>query len=80
MKYCLTDTSIIQINETEGVIQNANEIEDIEISDSSDFTDRFVIDADRTIAFSSSSQLYIRLRDGKFFGSPVRVNIVNFVY
>ena len=74
MKYIISDSSITRINETEGTIQIATEGAKIEISDSADFTDVFILSSLTPKNFSK--QLYIR-----GYGeveNPVEVNVVNF--
>ena len=74
MKYLISDSSITRINETEGTIQIATEGAKIEISDSADFTDVFILSSLTPKNFSK--QLYIR-----GYGeveNPVEVNVVNF--
>lgn len=74
MKYVISDTSVIRINETEGTIQIATEGAKIEISDSADFTDVFILSSLTPKNFSK--QLY--LRGYGEVTNPVEVNVVNF--
>lgn len=74
MQYRLTGTTITKINEKSGVIQNAGNYE-IEISNSEDFTDVFVLREGKKVSFNK--QLYIRLRDPN--SHSVKVNVVQFI-
>lgn len=58
MKYVITDTSVIWLNESSGVIQNISATEQIELSDSADFTDSVILYPLNQCQFST--RLYIR--------------------
>ncbi len=76
MKYLITDTGIIRISEASGVIQNTSQIDSIELSDSENFTDGFILYPLDIIKFTK--QLYIR-GYGKI-EQPIELNVADFFF
>ena len=74
MKYLITDTSIIRLSESAGVIQNLGN-DKIELSDSQNFTDSIVLPM--LNKFSFDRQLYIRAATSKV-DNFIEVNVVPF--
>lgn len=58
MKYVITDTSTIQLEETFGVIQNGSSTERVEISNSADFVNSVILYPLNQYTFDT--RLYIR--------------------
>ena len=74
MQYKLTDTSVIQITETSGTIQNISN-STVEISNSADFTDSFLLYPLNKVFFTE--QLYIRACEPT--AQIIEVNVAPFV-
>ena len=74
MQYVLTDTSVLQISESSGVIQNVGSYE-IELSATADFAESFVLRERQKVSFNK--QLYIKTRDPT--PHSVKVNVVTFI-
>ena len=75
MKYLITDTGIIRISEVSGVIQNTSQSDSVELSDSENFTNVFILYPLNIIKFTK--QLYIR-GYGKI-EQPIELNVADFV-
>ena len=74
MQYVLTDTSVLQISESSGVIQNISSY-DIEISIDQNFNEIFVLRSGNEVAFKK--RLYIKARDKPAYS--IKVNVVTFI-
>lgn len=58
MRYVLTDTSIVRLNESAGLVQNTCATESVEVSNSADFTDSVILYPLNQLQFSAP--LYVR--------------------
>lgn len=76
MKYTVRGNEIVQIGESEGVIQNIGNCE-IELSDTSTFENRYILSEYRHVAFNK--RLFIRPRDEIPTPHSIQVNVVSFV-
>ena len=74
MQYVLTDTSVVRISESSGVIQNVGNY-DIELSIDQNFNEVFVLRGGNEVAFKK--RLYIRARDKPAYS--IKVNVVTFI-
>ena len=74
MKYLITDTAIIRLSETGGVIQDLSGSDCVELSDSNSFADSILLFP--LNKFSFDRRLYIRAH-GKI-SQPIEVNVVPF--
>lgn len=76
MKYIITDTSIIRVGENFGTIQNCG-TDKIEISNSSDFKDVFLLRPLNHVSFNQPIFIRAFYNGAKFFNIPV--NVVQFI-
>ena len=74
MQYFITDTSIIQITETSGTIQNISN-STVEISNSADFTDSFLLYPLNKISFNE--RLYLRAYEE--VAQVIQINVARFI-
>ena len=74
MKYSIKPNVVTKINETSGTIQNADTINKVELSNSSDFTHSILLYPHQKISFAV--QLYARLLDNTDL--PVELRVVPF--
>ena len=73
LQYVLTDTSVLQISESSGVMQNNGSYE-IVLSETADFAESFVLRERQEVSFDK--QLYIKTRDPT--PHTVKVDVVSF--
>ena len=71
MQYLITPNEVTAINETSGTIQNIDQINKVELSESAEFTNNIILYPSQ--AYNFQNQLYVRLFDSGDLPVELRV-------
>lgn len=74
MEYIISDTSIIRINETSGVIQN-NSNSKIELSNKESFSEKYLLKPNNEVSFNGS----VYARAYRKVSGVIKFNVVSFI-